>query len=155
MIEIQNSELIHKPYSYQLRVPSTLNALVDLISWFDQLAHPQIPKSIWLRCQLALAEGFTNAVRHAHKNLPPDLFVDIEVTVSEQQIIILIWDYGPPFDLIQKLKQMPSQIDKNAAGGRGLKLMQDIADELSYEPTEDKRNCLKIVKNWQSPEIEI
>lgn len=149
MIEIQKLESI--PYTHQRRVPSSLTALVDVLSWFAELAHPFIPQSIWLRCQLALAEGFTNAVRHAHKNLPPEgLFVEMKVRVSETQIILLIWDYGPPFDLRQKLEQISAKtVDKNAGGGRGLKLIQDIADELSYERTEDNRNCLKIVKYWQ------
>ncbi len=149
VIEIQHSESI--PYSDQLRVPSSLNALVDVLSWFTQLAHPVMPQSIWLRCQLALAEGFTNAVRHAHKNLPSeDLFVDMKVTVLPEQIIIWVWDYGPRFDLIQKLEQISAKtVDKNAGGGRGLKLIQDIADELSYERTDDNRNRLKIVKDWQ------
>jgi serine/threonine-protein kinase RsbW len=149
VIEIQNSESI--PYTHQLRVPSRLTALVDVLSWFAELAHPFIPQSVWLRCQLALAEGFTNAVRHAHKNLPSeDLFIEMKVRVSQTQIILWIWDYGPPFDLMQKLEQISDKtVNKNAGGGRGLKLIQDIADELSYEPTEDGRNCLKIVKDWQ------
>jgi serine/threonine-protein kinase RsbW len=147
--EIQHLESI--PYTHQLRVPSSLTALVDVLSWFAELAHPLIPKSIWLRCQLALAEAFTNAVRHAHRNLPPkDLFIEMKVKVSETQIILWIWDYGPPFNLIQKLEQISAQTtNQNAGGGRGLKLIQDIADELSYERTEDNRNCLKIVKYWQ------
>lgn len=149
MIKISSSELL--PYTAQLRVPSRLDSLAEVLSWFAELAYPSIPQSIWLRCQLALAEGFTNAVRHAHKNLPPDdLFVEIGVSVQQGQIIILIWDDGPPFDLIQKLEQISDKtVDKNAGGGRGLKLIQDIADELSYEPTADNRNCLKIVKYWQ------
>ncbi|MGB7428313.1 MAG: ATP-binding protein [Microcoleaceae cyanobacterium] len=130
---------------------SRLDVLVDVLSWFSELAHQPVPQSIWLRCQLALAEGFTNAVRHAHKNLPSEnLFVEMKVSVTEGQIMIGIWDYGPTFDLIEKLQQISAQtIDKNAGGGRGLKLIQDIADELSYERTEDHRNCLKIVKHWQ------
>jgi serine/threonine-protein kinase RsbW len=148
VIKIQSSELI--PYTAQLQVPSKLEALVEVLSWFAELASPSIPQSIWLRCQLALAEAFTNAVRHAHHNLPSDdLCVEMQVSVQQTQIIILIWDYGPPFDLIQKLEQLSAKtIDKNATGGRGLKLIQDIADELSYERTADQRNCLKLVKYW-------
>ena len=150
MIKISSSELL--PYTAQLQVPSRLDSLAEVLSWFAELAYPSIPQSIWLRCQLALAEGFTNAVRHAHQNLPPDdLFVEISVSVQQGEIIILIWDYGPSFNLIQKLEQLSAQtIDKNATGGRGLKLIKDIADELSYERTADHHNCLKIVKYWQS-----
>ncbi len=148
MIEFQGSEPLLLPCKVKLQAPNTLDALSDILSWFGQLQHPLVPSSIWIRCQLALAEGFTNAVRHAHHNQPSDVTVEIEVTLCEEKIEIRIWDHGPPFDLINKLQQMPSRIDKGAGGGRGLKLMRDIADFLSYERTADGRNCLLIVKNY-------
>ncbi|WP_413159986.1 ATP-binding protein [Capilliphycus salinus ALCB114379] len=151
MIEFSGSEPLLLPCKAQLQAPNTLDALSDILSWFARLQHPSIPSSIWIRCQLALAEAFTNAVRHAHRNLPlQEVTVEIEVTVSDSQIEIRVWDCGPPFNLIEKLKQLPPQIDKASGGGRGLKLMRDIADYLSYEPCRDGRNCLLIVKNYQS-----
>ena len=150
MIEFPGSEPLLLPCKAQLQAPNTLDALSDILSWFAQLQHPSIPSTIWIRCQLALAEGFTNAVRHAHRNLPSEeVTVEMEVTLSDKQIEIRVWDYGPPFNLMEKLQQMPPQIDKGSGGGRGLKLMRDIADYLSYEPTPDGRNCLLIVKNYQ------
>ncbi|MCG5061712.1 MAG: ATP-binding protein [Limnoraphis sp. WC205] len=148
MIEFEGSEPLLLPCKVKLQAPNTLDALSDILSWFGRLQHPSVPSSIWIRCQLALAEGFTNAVRHAHRNQPPDVKVEIEVALCEEKIEIRIWDYGPQFDLMGKLQQMPAGIDKGAGGGRGLKLMRDIADCLSYEPTGDGRNCLLIVKNY-------
>ncbi len=143
------------PQNAQLQLPSSLDGLAKVLSWFDQLYQSFIPKTIWIRCQLALAEGFTNAVRHAHKDLSSDVPIDLEVTILEEQIKILIWDYGPPFDLMQKIQEMPNDFDRPTGGerslkggGRGLKLMRDIADDLNYERTEDGRNCLIIVKNF-------
>lgn len=144
------------PQNAQLQVPSSLDGLAKVLSWFDQLYQSFIPKAIWIRCQLALAEGFTNAVRHAHLGLSSDVQVDLEVTILEQQIQIRIWDQGAPFDLMQKIKEMPNDIEHQIGGerslkggGRGLKLMNDIADELNYERLEDGRNCLIIVKNFE------
>ena len=143
------SEPLKLPRKAKLQAPNTLDALSDILSWFARLQHPSVPSSIWIRCQLALAEGFTNAVRHAHRNLPSEqVTVEIEVALSDSQIEIRVWDYGPPFNLIEKLKQLPPQVEKGAGGGRGLKLMGDIADRLSYEPGPDGRNCLLIVKNY-------
>ncbi|WP_238987056.1 ATP-binding protein [Lyngbya aestuarii] len=149
VIEFQGSEPLLLPFKAQLQAPNTLDALSDILSWFARLQHPSVPSSIWIRCQLALAEGFTNAVRHAHQNLSSDVTVEIEVALSDSQIEIRVWDYGPPFNLMEKLQLMPPQINKSAGGGRGLKLMRDIADYLNYEPTSDGRNCLLIVKNYQ------
>ncbi len=131
-----------------LQINTGLSALDPVLSWFSRLYDPQIPTSVWIRCQLALAEGFTNAVRHAHEGKPPGLPVDIEVAVWNEFLEIKIWDSGAPFDLEQKIQDMSEKIDPEATGGRGLKLMKDIADSLSYRRTADGRNCLSIVKNY-------
>ncbi len=131
-----------------LQVNTDLNALTEVLSWFDQFNGPPISYQIWLQCQLALAEGFTNAVRHAHEGQPIDLPIEVEVVVFAEHLEIRIWDHGEPFDLIQKLDSLPEEMDSDAEGGRGLKLMQRIADSLSYTRTLDNRNCLLIIKNY-------
>jgi len=145
------------PQTTQLQAPSSLDVLANVLLWFDQLYQSFIPKSLWLRCQLALAEGFTNAVRHAHKGRSSDLYIDLEVTILDRQIEIRIWDFGEPFDLLKKIqdilakmKDKPTDINSLSCGGggRGLLLMYDIADYLSYEQSEDGRNCLLIIKHF-------
>jgi serine/threonine-protein kinase RsbW len=56
------------PSTFCLETATSLDMLADVLAWFGKLQPPSIPKSVWLRCQLALAEGFTNAVRHAHRD---------------------------------------------------------------------------------------
>ncbi|MGB3265567.1 MAG: anti-sigma regulatory factor [Microcoleus sp.] len=148
MIEFKGSEQLQVLKKADLQVNTGLSALEKVLSWFAQLYDPRIPTSVWIRCQLALAEGFTNAVRHAHEAKPPDLPVDIEVAVYSESVEIKIWDAGAAFDLEQKIKDMSEKIDRESGGGRGLKLMKDIADSLSYRRTADGRNCLSIVKNY-------
>ncbi|CAA9374258.1 putative anti-sigma regulatory factor, serine/threonine protein kinase [uncultured Microcoleus sp.] len=148
MIELKGSEKLQVLKKADLQVNTGLSALDRVLSWFAQLYEQRIPTSVWIRCQLALAEGFTNAVRHAHEGLPPDLPVEIEVVVCTESVEIKIWDSGAAFDLEQKIKYMSQKIDTEASGGRGLKLMKDIADSLSYTRTADGRNCLSIVKNY-------
>ncbi|MEG4287037.1 ATP-binding protein [Microcoleus sp. A006_D1] len=148
MIELKGSEKLQVLKKADLQINTGLNALDPVLSWFAQLYDPRIPTSVWIRCQLALAEGFTNAVRHAHEGKRPDLPVDIEVAVCTESVEMKIWDSGPTFDLDKKIKDMSEKIDPEASGGRGLKLMKDIADSLSYTRTADGRNCLSIVKNY-------
>lgn len=126
--------------------PSDLKALDQVLTWFDQFNQPSIPKKVWLQCQLALAEGFTNAVRHAHKNLPTNVLIDIEVTLFPQALELRIWDQGPPFDLEKRVQEFEKTVDEQAGGGRGIYLLQKIADKLSYTRTSDNRNGLLIVK---------
>jgi serine/threonine-protein kinase RsbW len=127
---------------------SDLKALEQVLSWFDELHQPYIPKKVWLQCQLALAEGFTNAVRHAHKDLPTDASIDLEVTLCPQYLEMRIWDQGPPFDLEQWLQKQELKVDTNAGGGRGIAILQKIADKLTYVRTDDNHNCLLIMKRY-------
>jgi serine/threonine-protein kinase RsbW len=131
-----------------IRTNTDVSALVQVLAWFDQFNHPIIPEDTWLQCQLALAEGFTNAVRHAHSGKPAETPIDIEVKVLKQGLEIRIWDSGAGFDLNQTLNMLPPLPEQTAIGGRGLKLMQHIADHLSYTPTDDQRNCLLIAKHY-------
>lgn len=132
-----------------LEFPTDLKALDQVLSWFQQIHQPSIPRKVWLQCELAMAEGFTNAVRHAHKGLPVDTPINIEVTLFPNSLEMRIWDCGPPFDLEQRLKQLSESVNPHATGGRGLAILQKIADRLSYTRTEENRNCLSIVKHYQ------
>ncbi len=134
----------------RLQVQTDLNSLGQILSWFDQLDRQPVPEMTWLQCRLALAEGFANAVRHAHKDKSSETPIDIEVMIFTQYLRIQIWDHGGPFNLEQKLRDMPEQVDENDESGRGLKLMQRIADHLSYIKTSDNRNYLSIVKYYPS-----
>ncbi|MDQ2097670.1 MAG: ATP-binding protein [Tychonema bourrellyi B0820] len=148
MIEFKGSEKLPMFKKADLQVNTGLNGLDQVLSWFSQLYDSRIPISVWIRCQLALAEGFTNAVRHAHNGKPADLPVDIQVAVFAEFVEIKIWDWGDRFDLEAKIKTISEKVDLAAPGGRGLKLMKDIGDSLSYVRTADGRNCLSIVKNY-------
>ena len=48
---------------------------------------------------------------------------------------------------------MRDNMDEIPSGGVGIKIIGKIADELSYTPTSDGRNCLFIVKYYQQPDI--
>lgn len=132
----------------QIQVNTDLDELAHVLEWFDQFNSPTISRPIWLQCQLALAEGFTNAVRHAHRDKPRETPIDIEVTVLSQALEIRIWDFGSVFNLKHLLETLPTEMDKEAEGGRGLKLIKRMADRVDYMRTTDDRNCLLIVKDY-------
>ena len=136
------------PRKNNLQVKTDLNALAEILSWFAKLYEPQIPRQIWLRCELALAEGFTNAVRHAHKHKPPEVPIDLEVTISDNTIEMRIWDRGPGFDLKQYLENIQKPEDNETGGGRGLQLIQKTTDDFSYTRNADNRNCLLTIKSY-------
>jgi serine/threonine-protein kinase RsbW len=142
--ELDNDQL-KLPYKQGIQVSTNLNALSQVLAWFEQFNHPPIPHSIWLECQLALAEAFTNAVRHAHAHKAPDTPIDIEVTIDRQMIELKVWDYGAGFDLKASSKATAEpDYDEH---GRGLQIMQKVADVLSYDQIE-QRNCLVMIKRY-------
>ncbi|WP_225907538.1 ATP-binding protein [Leptolyngbya sp. BL0902] len=131
----------------QIQVPTDPTALQSVLTWFDQFQTAPVPRPLWLQCQLALIEGFTNAIRHAHGGLPSTTPVTIEVSISNRTIDIRIWDQGPGFDLNTVLKTKLRTHSLHDEGGRGLKIMYLVADHLSYCPT-DQGNCLHLHKTY-------
>lgn len=132
----------------RLQVETDLNALTEVLQWFEQLTLPLLPYELWWQCQVALTEGFTNAVRHAHKDLPQNTPIEIQVKVFASYLEMRIWDYGERFDLEAKLQSKLSLLKQKDfdplenEGGRGLIFMQQFTDELCYIRMSDGRNCL-------------
>lgn len=146
-------DLNQPPFSRKasLRVPTDLSALARVLEWFDGLDSPAVPQRIWLQFKTALAEAFTNAVRHAHKDEASDLYVEVHFEQTAEFLLLQVVDWGPPFDLEGKLQALPDTMDLHATGGRGLRLMQCIADRLEYTRLDDRRNCLSLVKYYELP----
>ncbi|MGF1499052.1 MAG: ATP-binding protein [Elainellaceae cyanobacterium] len=140
------------PQQDHLTVKSQLSVLNYVQSWFRQFCYRNAVKPVWLEHQiyplnLALAEGFTNAVRHAHHELPDDTAIDIDLALWEDHIEIRIWDWGKPFnpDALEEPKPGTLRI-----GGYGWFLLRRLADRVVYERFDDGRNCLLIVKHGAS-----
>ncbi len=137
------------PSKTNIQVPSDLNALDLLLLQFNKVNQDYITQKDWLKCQLALVEGFTNAVRHAHKNLPRETPILIEVNLTREQMEICIWDRGEYFDLSQFIANVSEKDNKWLGGGRGIAIMNKIADRLEYNHLGNHHNCLLIVKKFQ------
>ena len=135
--------------SQRLVVPSSCNELNTVISWFDSLRHPTVPDKVWYACQTMLGEGFDNAVYHAHKNLASDFSVEIEAVLLSSAIILRLWDHGDPFDFEAQRAISAKQIDAYAEQGRGIGILDQLADYLAYVRTSDSRNCLVIIKRFE------
>lgn len=136
--------------TFSIEVPSDLQALDRILFQFNQIYQDFIPYRDWLQCRLALAEGFTNAVRHAHKNLSQDVLIAIEIILKQNAMEIRIWDYGAAFDLQNFIAETSKKHHDWLNSGRGIPLLNKIADHLEYYRTEQQQNCLLIVKNFVS-----
>ncbi|MBD2577903.1 ATP-binding protein [Oscillatoria sp. FACHB-1406] len=141
------------PQQLQLQLKTELGALNEILQRFEQMVTPLISEEQYWQCQIALAEGFTNAVRHAHKDLPLTTTIEVEVKVVPEYLEIRIWDWGQPFDLHAKLRELNCSLEDplgQGEGGRGLFFMSKLTDELSYTRGSDARNCLVMRKYLRS-----
>lgn len=140
--------MLSKMEQDHLTVKSELKLLNLVQQWFERFCSQHLSKLGWsesqlYRLNLALAEGFTNAVRHAHHALPPETAIEIEVFLWIDRLEIKIWDHGKPFNPDAIAEPEPGTLQ---VGGYGWFLLRRLADHVVYERSPDSRNCLLIVK---------
>lgn len=105
-----------------------------------------------MQCQLAIAEGFTNAVRHAHGEALKHHPITIDLTLKDHSLEIRIWDHSNSiFDIEGYLAGLDHKVNEQASGGRGFIILKKIATHLVYRyDPERQQNYLLIVKNLMS-----
>ncbi|MBE9170292.1 ATP-binding protein [Pleurocapsales cyanobacterium LEGE 06147] len=139
---------------FHLQVKTELEALRQVLQWFESIVFPSLPQTMGWQCEVALVEAFTNAVRHAHHNLPKTTPIDLEVRLFPGFLEMCIWDRGEPFNLKEKLRDSLENhshpLEKE--GGRGLQFMKKLTDEMQYLRLSDRRNCLVMRKKYISGE---
>ena len=142
---IQNDKVLQES---RLQVETDLDAVPEVLEWFEQFTSPLLPSEISNQCQLALIEGFTNAVRHAHHGLPKITPIELELQLYTKYLEMRIWDRGQPFDWQAKLDALCREdiAPLEKLGGRGLMFMKELTDEVSYVRLSDERNCLLMRK---------
>jgi serine/threonine-protein kinase RsbW len=132
----------------QLQVTSHLDVIIQVQRWFRDVCRSLDDDSAWVshysdRLSLALTEGFTNAVRHAHAHLPPDTDIRIDLALTGDRLEIRIWDHGDPFNPELLPEPQPGELLES---GYGWFLLRRLADKVTYRRQNDGRNCLSIVK---------
>ncbi|MBE9157095.1 glycosyltransferase [Nodosilinea sp. LEGE 06152] len=132
---------------HRLQVPSRPEVLPEVMAWFDQVRPVGVPDSVWLGCQTALGEGFDNVLCHAHRHLPAETPIDLEVAILNHVVLLRLWDRGSPFDLEGHLLTHTA-VDDWAERGRGLNILRQTVDDLAYFRGADDRNCLVLIKRY-------
>ncbi|MFZ5918242.1 MAG: ATP-binding protein [Chloroflexota bacterium] len=111
--------------------------------------------------QLAVHEGVANVIQHAYDN-QPGFQVTLVFTLKPFSFEIEIRDQGKGFDLAATIDQEMTQAERleSAMGEgdfslelmgerqRGLLLMTQLMDEVSYQRDKEQGNRLCLVKRW-------
>lgn len=152
-------------YSAHLLVASCLTAVEEVLSWFEgcRSAAPgaaQLPERMWLEAQMALVEGFTNAVRHAHQGLEPAPAVQLALQLSHEGLELRITDAGAPFDLAAAWERLAAELaaqaddplEREAHWGLILllKLQQERGWLIDYRRCEHGGNVLRLQHSFEA-----
>jgi serine/threonine-protein kinase RsbW len=132
----------------ELHVPSDIRFLMLAEDWLLGSLKLEVGESVdWskqaARLRLALAEAYSNVIRHAHRE-QPHLPVVICLEIENQAMALEIWDRGAGYD--PEAYHTPSPEDRQEHG-YGWMILNRLMDHVEYKPQIDGRNCLKLAAN--------
>ncbi len=146
-----------------LEVCSEVAALKQVLQWLEETCGDCLPSLLLRQLSIIVAEAFTNTVKYAHRDLPPDTPILLELHLHRDQVEVRIWDRGQPFNLQgyleNELQTLTGEDSLQQEGQRGLLLMDCLTDDLYYETTPDRhrqprqgyQNCLVMRKKISTP----
>ncbi len=78
---------------------------------------------------LVLTEAMVNTIRYAH-NSDPDQTVHILITITDDELLVRVYDHGQGFDINQI---PPPAFESPDEQGRGIYIMKHLMDSVSYK----------------------
>lgn len=115
-----------------IRIPSSLDE-VDQVhaGMMHFLAKTDYSSALKSRVELAVVEALTNAIRHGNLH-DPKKQVEVEIRQKDTGLICVVSDQGSGFNVDEVPDPLNSENLLNT-GGRGVFLIREMADEVSYE----------------------
>lgn len=98
---------------------------------------------------VVLTEALVNAIRHANAD-DPDEVVEIKIAITDDELILQVFDHGKGFDLDSTSHNHPDSEEELTDHGRGLFIMRSLMDSVSYYPVE-RGNVLEMRKTLSAP----
>jgi serine/threonine-protein kinase RsbW len=108
--------------------------------------------------ELCVAEAATNAIRHAYHDQPGQT-VSVHLSITKDHLQIEVSDNGSPMPAEQEWRLLhgTQRVEFRtgdrmslAEGGRGLQIIHDLMDDVSYIRSDDV-NRLRMIKHLQAP----
>jgi serine/threonine-protein kinase RsbW len=147
----------------QLEVVSDITVLSTVLEWFEPFQQVHLPQHIGLQGNLALAEGFTNAVQHAHRSLSPRTPIRLKAEVSKDFFQFEIWDQGAPYDFQGAIAQLQAALrepdfdplvrEKHWGSVIFLNLMNQHDWQMDYIRHGDAQNCFRAAVSFPAKKL--
>jgi serine/threonine-protein kinase RsbW len=113
------------------RIPSKLENVAPFIREVLVLMKKfHLSEEETFHIKLSLEEALTNAMRHGNK-LDPSLFVDVDLDVDDDKVIVKVKDQGEGFDEA-RLGDPTTGENNQKPGGRGVFLIRRLMNEVEY-----------------------
>ena len=94
---------------------------------------------------VAVNEAVVNILHHGYQNRPAE--IEVAVGSSEEVIVVILLDFGPPFDpTTVPDPDISRPLAERPFGGMGVFLMREFCDELRYRREPGGRNELTLLK---------
>ncbi len=128
-----------EPCASAFTLPATLNSLPLLGERLRQFLAPRQLAESWIfMLDLALCEAATNIIRHGYRQDKGESY-HVTFSADARQVIVTLRDEGQPIPpaLLQAAasggQPEPAALAELAESGRGLRLIYDCVDEVSYQ----------------------
>jgi serine/threonine-protein kinase RsbW len=82
---------------------------------------------------VVLTEAMANAIRHAHEG-DPDKTIQITISLSDEELLIRVYDHGPGFDFDSACAREPEKLEEH---GRGIYIIRCLMDTVVYRRTRE------------------
>ncbi len=118
--------------SFIFKIKSSTDQITRTVKKFDELLENNNCCSSRTKSELstALSEALANAIIHGNKTNPKE-FVDLDIQIHRDKMILKIKDKGPGFDY----KELPDPLipeNIKKTNGRGIYLMSVLVDEVKF-----------------------
>ncbi|MCB0719031.1 MAG: ATP-binding protein [Bacteroidetes bacterium] len=117
--------------SLTLILPSSFESIERIVDEVETFFGPYCSDDLLYKLQLLASEAVTNGIEHGN-NYDDGKNVTVVFMVSEERTVVSVEDQGMGFDRARVSN--PTEGDHLLdSGGRGLFLMERMADDVSYD----------------------
>lgn len=128
---------------FKLNLPANIDSLKEINLAVESFArNNNLDSKVLFNLQLIIEEIVTNICYYAFEGEKGEF--SIEVSLSNNNIILVFTDNGIEFDPIQKDIIEKKKLKDSVPGGLGIYIVKKLAHEMSYNRINNK-NILKIV----------
>lgn len=115
--------------------PSDLSLLPKIQDYVQQQIKKYLPHDKIDAVTLAVSEAVSNGIKHGNKS-DASKKITLRIKLTDEKIIIESMDEGEGFEL-EKIPDPTNPENLLKESGRGIFIIQNVIDKLSYEFTEN------------------